>query len=187
MILQLSRRIERLVALLAKLAAPDAGCLGRLVEHRRSSAEMSKQIPDSHLPMRVDRGNTAHLEVGEFGPTDSIRLFGLPMQRLAMLRPPEQQMFQLPLDAFNQSEKIGKDKGMSVDDPLTLARSVASADFKGLTEWFRPGKATVDAIQQLETARRPGVTQADDTTNGQQLRGLAHRPRWHICTFSSVF
>ena len=55
---------------------------------------------------------------------------------------------------------------MSVDDPLILARSVASADFKGLTEWFRPGKATADAIQQLETARKPGVTQADDTTNG---------------------
>ena len=101
---------------------------------RRNVVEMTKQIPYSHLPMRVVRGNTAHLEVGEFGLTDSIRLFGLLMQRLATLRPPGQQMFQLPLDAFNQSEKVNKDKGMSVADPLIMVRSVASAEFKGLTE-----------------------------------------------------
>ena len=59
---------------------------------------------------------------------------------------------------FNQSEKVDKDKGMSVADPLILARSVAAADFKGLTEWFKPGEATADAIQQLETAYKSEIS-----------------------------
>ena len=61
--LQLSRRIERLVAWLAKLAAPDAGRLGRLVERdtseRNGTSWRGIRHPAADLDSREQQAQTA--------------------------------------------------------------------------------------------------------------------------------
>ena len=108
----------------------------------RSAAEMAALIPDSHKPVSVDKGDTAHLEPGESGPTDSIRAVGLPMQRLAMLRPPDKQEFSLALANLQANEDPNADPGLYAEDPLGHARSKAQHDFHGLKDYFLPGRAT---------------------------------------------
>jgi hypothetical protein len=110
------------------LAGP-ADMLSRLSDGR-SESELAALIPDSHKPVSVDRGNTAHLETGESGPTDSFRVFGLPMQRLAMLRPPDQQQFMTTEQNFDACKDPNKDKGLHADDPLVHARKKEKADLK---------------------------------------------------------
>ena len=82
------------------------------ITEQHSAVEISKQLPGSHMSVRIDRDNTSHMEVGEFGSTDFVRLTGLLMQRLAMLRPPDTQEFQLLIDALDNSNKAGKDLGI---------------------------------------------------------------------------
>ena len=97
------------VAFRAGVLVGPADTLSQLFEGR-SETEFATLIPDSHKPVLVDRGNTAHLETGESGSTDSIRALGLPMQRLAMLRPPYQQQFTTAEKTLTHAKTLTKTK-----------------------------------------------------------------------------
>ena len=125
-----------------------ADMISRLSESR-SVAEMAALIPDSHKPVLVDRGNTAHLESGESGTTDSIRPVGLPMHRRAMLRPPVGQLFGTARENFEKCEDPNKDEGLCAEDPIKHASSKGKHDFDGLKDWFTPGRATPEGVQRL--------------------------------------
>ena len=133
-----------------------ADMLSRLTECR-SAAEMATLIPDSHKPISADRGDTAHLETGESGPTDSIRAVGLPMQRLAMLRPPTTQQFKLAQHNYDECTDTEKDLGLCAPDPLRYANNKNKHDFDGLPEWFLSGRATTESCKQSITDDIPLV------------------------------
>ena len=161
-----------------------ADMLSRLSECR-SAAEMAALIPDSHKPISVDKGATAHLEPGESGPTDSVRALGLPMQRLAMLRPPTDQKFCLAHQNFESSAEVNKDPGLCHEDPLKHARAKPKHDFNGLKEWFLSGKATPESVESLipddvlrvASVMKPDVNDiptATGSTEWHQPRGMDH-------------
>jgi hypothetical protein len=157
-----------------------ADMLSRLSDGR-SESELAALIPDNHKPVSVDRGNTAHLEAGESGPTDSIRALGLPMQRLAMLKPPDPQQFMTAKQNFDACEDRNKDKGLHADNPLAHARQKEKHDFEGLKDWFSPGCANKESIKNLildvDDIGKVATVTWISTTHPQpddQMSGTAH-------------
>ena len=153
-----------------------ADMLSRLTESR-SAAEMAALIPDSHKPVLADRGDTAHLETGESGPTDSIRAVGLPMQRLAMLKPPSTQQFGLAQANYDSCTDVGKDLGLCAKDPLRHANDKGKHEFDGLVDWMTPGPATVESCKRLIHDDIPLVAAIEDHVRAHQVRTLLPKLR----------
>ena len=157
-----------------------ADMISRLSESR-SAAEMSALIPDSHKPVMVNRGRNAHLESGESGATDSIRPFGLPMQRLAMLKPPVGQLFGTAMENFEKCEDPDKDEGLCAEDPIQHASSKGKHDFDGLKDWFTPGKATPESVKRLiiDDAHSINLVKQAETVDVNDAPTATGSTRWH--------
>ncbi len=150
-----------------------------------------EETPDTHDSLIADRGPFEPLENTDHGPNKGHRLYGLPMQRLSMLRPPSGAAWVSAQEAYARAtaDERQQQPPLHESDALSKAQKEDKGSFHKRHDWFQRGVVTPDmAVRIMQHAEQIGliagitaeqlgdgatfVTQWTDTRGLEELSGV---------------
>ena len=131
----------------------------------------NEETIDNHDNLKSEQGPLETIETTDCNEAGAIRLYGAPLQRLSMLKPPTNQVWQTAKEAY---QKAGSPQDQPVfhdTQMLNQANEEVKATFQKRKDWFQPGQISPDqAVRILEVARKqgsfPGISAAE-LSNGK--------------------
>ena len=122
-----------------------------------------EETPDTRDSLQVKRDWFEPLENTDSWDGTGTRLFGLPMQRLSMLRPPSNTQWLSAKEAYSRATGQEKESqpALHEDQALEKAAQESKADFQKRRDWFQNGHITPEvAVKIIDHAQRVGIAPA---------------------------
>ena len=149
---KLAQWSQATVSYRAGVAMGSADMLSRLVYPAK------EETPDSRESMQVGHEGFEPLENTDHWDGRGKRAFGLPMQRLGMLKPPTGEQWVGAEEAYRRAtgtELTGVSEGMHEEGMLEKAANESTSEFRKRKDWFKGGAVSPEvAVKILEHAHR---------------------------------
>jgi len=133
-----------------------------------------EDTPDTRESLQVNRGCFEPLENTDMWDGTGTRLFGLPMQRLSMLKPPTGAQWLSAEEAFRRAtrEEQQAQPPLHTEDALAQAAGESKDQFQKRRDWFQNGTITPEvAVKIMDYAQRVGLV---DPPTAQDLGDGTH-------------
>jgi site-specific DNA-cytosine methylase/exonuclease III len=153
-------------------------CIGLADTFSRLIYPAKEETPDNYDSLTVDRQGFEPLENTDT-PGGQGRLFGLPMQRLSMLRPPQGQAWVAAEEAFRKAtlEEQQSAPALHNKNMIQEVKTETKDQFQKRKDWFESGHLTPElAVRVIELAAQQG--QWPGVTAEQLGDGACYVTRW---------